>query len=219
MTMHRISVSTRVTMLPFRERSLRHERPQPRVVGFVREVPELLVGDDQLLSKLLQPLTDVRETTFQKAPRHHSKCTFRHVVPVSPSNGRTGTLAAGARREVAGTGTERKAPAKNSPRLLLTRGLCRPVMLLLSASSMHPRPRRRPPACPLGRRAARHWQISLDLRSRSGHGRRTDRPPLARLAELFERLSARPLDSLRLARSARVLAWADSSPPCWSRCS
>ena len=66
-------------VLPVGERRLRHQRPQPGVVGGLGEVAELLVGHGELLAQLLEARADLGEAAFDQGPGHRRQCT-RHGV-------------------------------------------------------------------------------------------------------------------------------------------
>ena len=56
----------RLAVLLVRERGLGHHRPDPGVVGQVGEVPELLVGDRQLLAQRREPAPDQSQPTLDE---------------------------------------------------------------------------------------------------------------------------------------------------------
>ena len=75
--LHGVGVALGVLVLPVGERRLRHERPQPGVVGGLGEVAELLVGHGELLAELLEARADLGEAAFDEGPGHRRQCTRR----------------------------------------------------------------------------------------------------------------------------------------------
>jgi len=69
-TMHRIGMALGVVVLPVGEGRLRDERPEPRVVGRLGQVAELLVGHGQLVAQLLEARADVGQAAFDEGPGH-----------------------------------------------------------------------------------------------------------------------------------------------------
>ena len=65
-----VGVAAGVAGLDVGERGLRHERPQPYVLGFLLEEAQLLVGDRELGPDPLQALADVDEAPLEERLRH-----------------------------------------------------------------------------------------------------------------------------------------------------
>lgn len=70
MAAHRVGVALRVAELAIGHRRLGDEGAQPRVVGLVGEVSELLVGDGELFSQLLEPPAHFGEAALDVTAGH-----------------------------------------------------------------------------------------------------------------------------------------------------
>jgi len=60
-----IGLPSGLSRLLVADRCLRHERTQAGIVGFLLEEDELLLGDSQLGSLVLEPVGDVDEAAFE----------------------------------------------------------------------------------------------------------------------------------------------------------
>lgn len=67
---HGIRVALGLPVLALGQWGLGHEGPQTGVVGLFGELPKLLVGDDQLLAELAQPVGELRQATFDERAGH-----------------------------------------------------------------------------------------------------------------------------------------------------
>ena len=76
MTAHAFNMAGEAAMLPFCQRGFRHERPHPRVVGFVAELVELLLSDLQIGTQQAQLLPHTPQPTFNLRIR------FSHQRPI-----------------------------------------------------------------------------------------------------------------------------------------
>jgi hypothetical protein len=65
-----LSMALRLVVLPIGKRCLGHERPDAGLVGGLVEMSGLLVRQDKLLPKLLQPIADLLQSALDHRPRH-----------------------------------------------------------------------------------------------------------------------------------------------------
>lgn len=83
-------MTLRISVFPVGDGGLRHERPQPRIFGNRREMLELLFGDRQFVSQLLELLARLSQPLFN-AMAGHRRSLCREPGPA----GRASPLTAG----------------------------------------------------------------------------------------------------------------------------
>lgn len=79
-----VGVAAGVPVLAVGERRLGDERAQPCVVGFALELGQLLLGDEEVGTELLQAIADLDEATLHEGSRHGRSVGGPRRCPVVP---------------------------------------------------------------------------------------------------------------------------------------